>query len=66
MDLLGAGCAEDAWLSADEPGSEGMKRAPVLFLVAVIVHDSSSARQMPEGCRVSLDLRLGCYLACER
>jgi hypothetical protein len=35
MDLLGAGCAEDVWLSADEAGREGMKQAPVLFSVAV-------------------------------
>jgi len=44
MDLLGAGHAEDACLSADVPGSEDMKKAPVLFSVTVIVHDGSRAR----------------------
>jgi hypothetical protein len=66
MDWLGAGHAEDTCLSAAEPGSEDMKQAPVLFSVTVIVHDGSRARQMPEGHRTSLDVRLGCYLACER
>jgi len=44
MDLLGAGHAENACLSADVPGSEDMKKAPVLFSVTVIVHDGSRAR----------------------
>jgi len=66
MDWLGAGHAEDACLSAAEPGSKDMKKAPVLFSVTVIVHDSSRARQMPEGRRISLDVRLGCSPVCAR
>jgi hypothetical protein len=65
MDQLGAGCAENACFSADEPGSED-KAGARAFSVTVIVHDGSSARQTPEGHRISLDVRLGCCLVCER
>ena len=54
MDWLGAGHAEDACLSADEPGSEDMK-TPELFSVTMIVHDGSRARQTLEGRRVFLE-----------